>query len=259
MQLAITFPIEISLGDIQINLHLLSEVLAFFIGYRYYLWQKRNTIDPISDINRIWIFIGAAFGAFLFSRILGGLENPYKFFDKDTSWLYYYGNKTIVGGLLGGLIGVETIKKLIGETHSSGDLMAFPIILGLIIGRIGCFSMGIYEETYGTETQLLTGMNLGDGLKRHPVSLYEIVYLILVWVLLYQFKRIGRFKEGYLFQFTLIAYLIFRFLLDFIKPGITHILGFTSIQLACLGGLVYYIKTIYKLIFSPSKIWSHEQ
>ena len=54
-----------------------------------------------------------------------------------------------MGGLFGGLLGVELAKKIIGEKQSSGDLFVFPIILGIFIGRIGCFLSGINEFTYG--------------------------------------------------------------------------------------------------------------
>ena len=80
--------------------------------------------------------------------------------------------------MLGGLAGVELIKKTIKEKLASGDLFTYPIILALIIGRIGCFSMGVYEETYGSPTSLPWGMNFGDNILRHPVCLYEIIFLI---------------------------------------------------------------------------------
>ncbi len=50
--------------------------------------------------------------------------------------IYFFASKTIVGGLLGGILGVEIAKKLVGIKHSSGDLFCFPIILGIMIGRI---------------------------------------------------------------------------------------------------------------------------
>jgi phosphatidylglycerol---prolipoprotein diacylglyceryl transferase len=38
----------------------------------------------------------------------------------------------------------------------------------------------------------------------------------------------------------MIGYLLFRFLLDFIKPHYPVFLGFSTIQLTCLAGLSYY-------------------
>lgn len=42
--------------------------------------------------------IGATFGAFLFSRLLGALENPGALFTAEDLLLYFYSSKTIVGG-----------------------------------------------------------------------------------------------------------------------------------------------------------------
>mgnify|MGYP000388872400 CR=1 FL=1 len=249
-----TFPIDIAIGPIQLNLHFLMETLGFIIGFRFFLRLRKKQSDHISEPNRIWIIIGAAAGALLFSRLLGALEHPKNLLSTDHVLLYLYTNKTIVGGLLGGLMGVELTKKLIGETKSSGDLFTYPLVLAMMIGRIGCFSMGIHEETYGIETSWPTGMNLGDGLLRHPVSLYEIAALWLFWIAMLQIERRIVLKEGLRFQFFMIYYLLFRFILDFIKPGYTYFWGIGSIQLTCIIGLLYYSPTLIKLFFQRKKL-----
>jgi len=174
------FPIYIEVGPAKILLHVVFEVLAFFIGFRYFLWLRKKRGDAIKTPNRTWIIIGAIIGALIGSRLIGGLENPTQITKENNLLFYFYQNKTVLGGFLGGLTGVEIVKKIIKEKGASGDLFVYPIILALIIGRMGCFSMGIYEETYGTVTTLPWGMNLGDGLIRHPVSLYEIIFLLVL-------------------------------------------------------------------------------
>ena len=153
---------------------------------------------------------------------------------------YFYENKTVVGGFLGGLFGVESVKSIIGEKRKSGDLFTYPIILGLIIGRIGCFSMGVYEQTYGTPSGLPWALNLGDGILRHPVTLYEIFFLLCTWVALVQFENKYGLTEGSRFKIFMILYLLFRFILDFIKPHFTFIIGLSTIQIISFAGLVYY-------------------
>lgn len=248
------FPVHIGIGSFKLSAHFIFETLAFIIGYQYFVRIRKNSNDVISTDNRIWIIIGAVFGAFFFSRLVGALESPAKFIDSETPLLYFFVSKTIVGGLFGGLIGVELIKKIIGEKSSSGDLFTYPIILGMMIGRIGCFSAGVYEETYGIESNLPWAMNLGDGLLRHPVALYEIIFLGLLWLFLKRVESKKSFISGYRFQFFMIAYFIFRFLLDFIKPGNRYFLGIGTIQITCLIGLLYYSKTIAYICLRPDKM-----
>src|SRR5258706_9778695 len=114
----------------------------------------------------------------------------------------------------------------------------------MIIGRIGCLSMGVYEETYGTVTDLPWGMNLGDGELRHPVALYEIFFLVILWFIFSRIKKNAHLNEGSLFKLFMIAYILFRFLLDFIKPHYTFSIGLSTIQLTCLLGLIYYASYI---------------
>jgi len=248
------FPVYVHLGPVEILLHTLTEFGGIFIGFRYFLWIRKSTGDSIESVNRGWIIIGAIFGALLGSRLLGGLERPHELMAASNKLFYFYTNKTIVGGLLGGLCGVEGIKMLVHEKRKSGDLFVFPLLLALIIGRIGCFGMGVYEETYGIPADLPWAMNLGDGLKRHPVCLYEIIFLILLWITLANTRKQKNLDEGSLFKIFLISYLAFRFLIDFIKPGERYLFGLGSIQLACLAGLLYYNRYIInpKLLLNPT-------
>ena len=231
-------------------MHVVFEVLAFFIGFRYFLWLRKKRGDAIKTPNRTWIIIGAIIGALIGSRLIGGLEDPTQITKANNVLFYFYQNKTVLGGFLGGLTGVEIVKKIIKEKGASGDLFVYPIILALIIGRMGCFSMGIYEETYGTVTTLPWGMNLGDGLVRHPVSLYEIIFLWVLWVCLWIVQKKFALQQGALFKLFMIAYLGFRFLLDFIKPHFTFNVGLSVIQLTCIAGLLYYLP----YIIQPKKL-----
>lgn len=217
-----------------------------FIGFRYFLYLRKRNGDQIENSSRLWIIIGAIFGAVIGSRLVGGLEDPAALAKAANPWLYLYSNKTVVGGFLGGLFGVEGVKKMIGEKQASGDLFTCPMILALIVGRIGCFGMGVYEETYGVETHWFTGMNLGDGLMRHPVCLYEIAFLIALWIAIVQLEKKYTLAAGARFKIFMMAYLAFRFVLDFIKPHYTFSFGLSTIQLVCLGGLIYYAAYILK-------------
>jgi phosphatidylglycerol---prolipoprotein diacylglyceryl transferase len=213
------------------------------VAFRYYVYLRKAVPDPISSSNRLSIILGACIGAFLGSRIAGILENPA--FNMSTEYLLLlYNTKTIMGGLFGGLLGVESAKKIIGEKTSSGDLFTLPIIVGIFIGRIGCFLSGTNEFTYGTPTSFITGMNLGDGINRHPTALYELVFLGVLFMVLKKMYDGKSFERGLLFKIFMLSYFGFRFIIEFIKPNVFFLLGLSSIQWLCIVCFVYYRRTL---------------
>ncbi len=239
-------PFEPQLFGYNINIHLVLEYLAFFLAFRYYVFLRRKSADIISSNNRLSIILGAALGALIGSRLVGLLENPIIEFSQQ-SIIQLLNTKTIMGGLFGGLLGVELVKKRIGETQSSGDLFTFPIILGIFVGRVGCFLSGINEFTYGKETSFFTGMDLGDGVLRHPTSLYELIFLVILFIGLKRLQKTKKPKNGDLFKWFMILYFGFRFFIEFLKPNVFYMLGLSTIQLLCILCLLYYRNTIFGL------------
>lgn len=241
----LTIPFEPTVFGIKVNIHLIFEYLSFFVAFRYYVRLRKGTNDHISNGNRLSIILGAVAGAFIGSRLIGFLENPIL---NANIMVQLLNTKSIMGGLFGGLIGVETAKQIINEKQSSGDLFTFPIIVGIFIGRIGCFLSGTNEFTYGNETDFITGMNLGDGLLRHPTSLYEIVFLIILFPLLKSITLYTKSESGLLFKIFMIAYFGFRFFIEFVKPNVFYVLGLSSIQWLCITCWIYYFPTLKKMI-----------
>lgn len=235
----LNIPFEPNFFGVDINVHLILEYLAFFIGFRYYVYLKKKQGDHINSNNRLSILLGAAIGAFIGSRIIGILENPLVI---NKNVIDLLNMKTIMGGLFFGMLGVELTKKIIGEHKSSGDLFTLPLILAIIIGRIGCFLSGTNEFTYGRETIFFMGMDLGDNIPRHPISLYEIVFLMCLFYILKSVKKFQR--DGDSFRWFMISYFCFRFFIEFLKPNTFYILGLSTIQLLCIICVVYYRKTI---------------
>lgn len=238
------FPVQFELFGELHHWHYVLELLAFFIGVRLYYFLKKGIQDPISDENRLWIMLGAMLGALLGSRVIAILETPETLSALTFNVLYQ--SKTIVGGLLGGLFGVELIKKVIGVKTASGDIYVIPIIIALFIGRIGCFLMGIDEPVYGVETSFFMGMDLGDGLRRHPVALYEMIYM-LVLLCLFIFIRKWKMCNGDRFKLFMVLYFLFRFLIEFIKPYHPLFLNLSSIHWSALFIFLYYYKFIIRI------------
>lgn len=240
-------PFEPYLFGYQINIHLILEYLAFFVAFRYYIFLRRKSTDSITSNNRLSIILGAALGALIGSRLIGILENPLIEFSQQ-NLLQLLNTKTIMGGLFGGLLGVELTKKIIGEKQSSGDLFVLPIILGIFIGRIGCFLSGINEFTYGKVTTSIFGMDLGDGLLRHPTSLYELVFLVVLFFSLKWIRNNSNLKNGELFKIFMLLYFGFRFFIEFLKPNVFYVIGMSTIQLLCVICWLYYSSFIIQKI-----------
>ena len=232
-----SFPYQFNFFGEKVHYHFIFETLAFFIGVRLYYYHKKGITDAISDINRLWIMLGAMIGALIGSRVIAMFENLSEI--ANQTWLTFYQNKTVAGGFLGGLFGVEIIKKIIGVKIASGDIYVIPIIVALFIGRIGCFSMGIAEATYGIETTFFTGMNLGDGKLRHPVALYEMIYMVLLFFLFKRIKNVDLIN-GDRFKLFMVLYFLYRFSVEFIKPYQPLFLYLSSIQWSAIFIFVYY-------------------
>jgi len=66
----VQIPFEPQLFGYNINIHLILEYAAFFIGFRYYVFLRKNQTDSISNSNRLSIILGAALGALIGSRLI---------------------------------------------------------------------------------------------------------------------------------------------------------------------------------------------
>ena len=251
----INFPVTISLFGHSVLIHPILESLGMFIGMRMYFFFKRkeSITQKMDRITALSVLIGATAGALIGSKLVGNLENPFSLLEQPFDFKTFWKNNTIVGGLSFGLIGVELAKKIIGHKDSTGDLMVYPLITAMFIGRIGCFLTGVFEETYGIPTDSIFGMYLGDSYLRHPVALYEMGFLLLLGAALAVIRKKYMYPSGMLFQLFMLGYFSFRFLLDFIKPHINLIGNLSTIQLVCLIVIIYYIYKLIKTIPLTSK------
>lgn len=238
-----TFPIDLHLGPITIPSHLIFDILSLVAAAKYYEVVKARTTDHLSENNRFFVVVAAGLGAFLGARLLGALEYPDQFFNPP-SILFYLASKTLVGGLVGGILAVELVKKWAGEKKRSGDIFVYPAILGIAVSRIGCLLTGVVDQTVGLPSSLPWAFDQGDGIPRHPTSLYEILFMGLMWFVFVQLQKRYVLKEGALFRLFVVGYLSFRFFVEFIKPVTPLIFGLSGIQLTSIVFAGYYVWTL---------------
>ena len=240
------FPFYIYVGSWAIHPHFVLETMAYAIGFWVYRRLRRRLPDPVDEAGRWTVIAAAAVGAALGSKVLFWFEDPALLQEHWRNPLYWMAGKTIVGGLLGAWAAVELTKWRMGITRSTGDLFAFPLCVGIAIGRMGCFLTGLSDKTYGVATGFPWGVDFGDGIARHPTQLYEILFVSLLGgLLLWRMKQPHR--NGDLFKTFMAGYMAWRLLVDFIKPG-TPLLGMTTLQWAALLAVTLYWRDIPRLL-----------
>ncbi|MGZ6039964.1 MAG: prolipoprotein diacylglyceryl transferase family protein [Phenylobacterium sp.] len=147
---------------------------------------------------------------------------------------------SVVGALAGAIVGVEIYKRLRGITGSTGGVFVGSFSLGVVIGRFGCLFAGLPDGTYGTPTALPWAVDLGDGVGRHPVELYESGAMALfLATYLWGLKDRAPWAVRRGFYAMCVWYGVQRFAWEFLKPYPTLLGPFNLFHVLC-GGLVAY-------------------
>jgi prolipoprotein diacylglyceryltransferase len=251
----VTWPLTFEILGLRIPAHQAFETLGYFVGARVYFASRRSSVaQPLPFETSLWLLVGAIFGAWAGSKILAWLEMPEYYLALARAHpIELLGGKTIVGGLLGGWAGIEIAKRALGITQSTGDAFVWPIALGNAIGRLGCFFTGLPDHTYGVATTLPWGVDFGDGLHRHPTQLYESVFVLILATAVTLGARSRNLPSGAKFRLYFSGYFAFRFLVEFIKPRETPVLGLSAIQLASLFGVGLSLYTLRRMIDSSAR------
>lgn len=227
------------------GVHALFETAALLAGTQAYWLARRRAGQPSAFAGpSFFILIGALLGAGLGSKAVFWMERPdlLSQFAYQPLALVFNAGQSVVGGLLGGLLGVELAKRFNGVTVSTGDLFVGPILLGLVVGRIGCFLGGLADDTYGLPTALPWGVDFGDGIARHPTQLYEVAFAATLWLALGRAAPRLAGMPGLRFRLMLSAYLLWRLAIEALKPvPYAWPGGMSGIQWVCLLALALYL------------------
>lgn len=234
----IYYPLLFQIGPIKIFtwgfIVAIGILLAILLATKY---AKKKDINPDQIQNLIILMV---IGGILGSRLIHILQFPeipltdfFKIWD---------GGLSLFGGLLGGTLVFYIYakhKKL--NFLKTLDILAIPMVLGLLIGRIACF----FGD--GGHIGKLTTVSWGvlvNGEIRHWTVLYSFIILIPILIILLKLKTKHRY-DGFLLASTMILYGIGRFILDFFRADPTY-LGLTIAQFGTILIFILGVYLIYK-------------
>ncbi|MBY0581872.1 MAG: prolipoprotein diacylglyceryl transferase [Sphingomonas sp.] len=207
------------------------------LGARWVFRYRKAAVERLARQTAPSYFlalaIGAGFGAWAFGSV-----NSLRFAHPTLS-------HSIAGALAGGIVAVEVWKWRAGVRSSTGGAFVIPLCLGIMVGRIGCLFAGIADDTYGVATTLPWGVDLGDGIARHPVEIYESLamaaFLGCYWRALSNGSN-WAVKHG--FHAFVLAYAVQRFCWEFFKPYPPLIGPLNLFHLLMIGLAAYAITWI---------------
>lgn len=180
------------------------------------------------------IFLGAFCGAMI------GAKLPFVLADWEgfvTGRAWFADGKSIMPGLVGGYLGAQLGEWAFGIRFKACDVFAVPVAAAVGIGRIGCF---FGPCCYGKVTTLPWGVDfLGDGCLRHPTQIYESIFHLTAAVVMFRWQRRGKFLGLHL-RLYFLAYFVFRFFTEFVRPEEPLWLGLTGYQWSALVLAVFF-------------------
>jgi phosphatidylglycerol:prolipoprotein diacylglycerol transferase len=202
------------------------------------LWRRLARRDP----RLLTIYLAALLGAFLGAKLVYLLAEGFLYWGAPHMWRRLATGKSILGGLLGGYAAVEAVKRLLRYPGITGDWFAVIVPVGILLGRIGCWSSGCCQGIRCTPDWFT--MQDVSGRARWPAVPVELLFNLLALGVLLWLRR-GKWLVGQHFHLYLIGYGAFRFLHEFLRDE-PRVLGpFTGYQIAALGvlalGIVRFI------------------
>lgn len=202
------------------------------LGFVLYRWRLRERVDRAATRLGKGYFISLGLGAVIGGYLAGSLISLVG----PAPTLSH----SIAGVLAGGIVGVEVYKLIAGVRGSTGAGFTGPLALGIVIGRWGCLFAGLADNTYGSPTRLPWGVDLGDGVGRHPVEVYESLAM-LAFLALYlsglAMRAPWAVRRGFYVFVT--WYGAQRFLWEFLKPYPRLIGPLDLFQFIALGLIAY--------------------
>ncbi len=160
--------------------------LAIMIGFAL-AWLVRR-LQPAESgpvrAHRGELFAAAGVGAVV-GAFLGDLPAGWFGWDGLGGAGHRLGGRTILGGLLGGWLAVEAVKRLIGLRQATGDGFAAPLAAACAFGRVGCLEAGCCGPPWVTSAEM----------SFHACAC--VILLVMAWRGLLPGRRLAAYLTSY--------------------------------------------------------------
>ena len=216
--------------------HLVFDGLAWAtglsVGVALYRWRLKEVTARVARVADAGYFASLVGGA-----VVGAyLSGSFTFWGQGVFALAH----SVAGALAGAIVAVELYKLMRGIKQSTGIVFVGPFAAGVAVGRWGCLFAGLPDQTFGVATSLPWAVDLGDGIGRHPVQIYEslsMLIFLIVFVLGLRVRAEWAMRNG--FYWMAIAYGAQRFVWEFLKPYPALVGPFNHFHLMCAGLVIY--------------------
>lgn len=212
------YPILFSWGDLIIpSWHALFVLAAFMAWWTLGLWRRlawpEGSVRSL-DLLFVIVYVSGYIGARGFSIFIEG---------ESVTRIFVPGSMTLYGGVLCAAFTAIIFahwKKL--SLLRLADLALPSLMLGIAIGRIGCFLNGddfgkALPDQIDIPMWALKFPNLGDNLARYPVQLAESFICASIASYCWSKRSLLKRRPGLIGTIGIVGYAVTRFILEYYR------------------------------------------
>ena len=203
------FPIFYAIGPLTISTFGLALCLAFIVGTFLSFRAFKDRIDTkLEDIFDALLFMSV--GGLVGARIIFVLLHPSEFSGNILEYILIRERPGL--SFIGAVAGAGAFFALLSRNTRIPwgkiiDYMVVPLAAAILIGQIGSLLDGF---SFGGATTLPWGVSIfGEAIKRNPLPLYYMLFLLPVLLFSGKIERLGRDKKwatGTIFFMFVAAY-----------------------------------------------------
>lgn len=252
------------IGEFSFRWYGLSWALSFFLGYLLFMWflkkenENKRLLDSLTTYMVIGTVLGARLGHCLFYEPGIYLRHPLEILKLWNGGMASHGAAI---GILSSLLVLSVVKKI--NYFWLIDRIVICVALSGFLIRMGNL---MNSEIIGTPSNLpwafiFSGAEDFSQVPRHPAQLYEALWCVLVFTLLFWFyhKKYYKNRDGILLGIFLFTIFAFRFLIEFIKEKQVDFEYFMTLNMGQWLSIPFALAGLVLIIIKTRKITKTEK